>query len=78
MSATNVFYKVEINTVDTHQQPIIYFRKCKRCTTAKGMDRQHNRMLNEACDAWRDYGFRRLTVSRVPSDEVVRGKVCSA
>ena len=78
MSATNVFYKVEINTVDTLQQPIIYFRKCKRCTTAKGMDRQHNRMLNEACDAWRDYGFRRLTVSRVPADEVVRGKVCSA
>ena len=75
MSATNVFYKVEINTVDTLQQPIIYFRKCKRCTTAKGMDRQHNRMLNEACDAWRDYGFRRLTVSRVPSDEVVRGQV---
>ena len=75
MSATNVFYKVEINTVDTLQQPIIYFRKCKRCTTAKGMDRQHNRMLNEACDAWRDYGFRRLTVSRVPADEVVRGQV---
>ena len=75
MSATNVFYKVEINTVDTLQQPIIYFRKCKRCTTAKGMDRQHNRMLNEACDAWRDYGFRRLTVSRVPADVVVRGQV---
>ena len=75
MSATNVFYRVEIDTDDAPQQPIIYFRKCKRCTTAKGMDRQHNRMLNEACDAWRDYGFRRLTVSRVPSDEVVRGQV---
>jgi len=50
--------------------PIVYFRKCKKCTTAKGMDRQHNRMVNEACDAWRQYDFKRLTVSRVPAEEV--------
>ena len=37
---------------------------------AKGMDRQHNRMVNEACDAWRQYDFKRLTVSRVPASEV--------
>lgn len=72
------YYKVEIDTVDAPLHPIIYFRKCKRCTTAKGMDRQHNRMVNEACDAWRDYGFRRLTVSRVPDDVVVKGKIRNA
>jgi hypothetical protein len=53
MSNTNVFYKVEIDTKDA-VQPIIYFRKAKRCKTAKGADRQHNRMVNEACDAWRE------------------------
>ena len=34
------------------------------------MDRQMNRVTNESCDAWRDYDFRRLTVSRVPASEV--------
>ena len=69
------FYKVEIDTVEAPLQPIIYFRKCAKCTTAKGMDRQHNRVMNETCDAWREHGFRRLTVSRVPADVVVRGDV---
>ena len=34
MGNTNVFYKVEIDTKDA-VQPIIYFRKAKRCKTAK-------------------------------------------
>ena len=62
-------YKIEIDMPET-EIPIVYFRKVKRCTTAKGMDRQHNRMVNEACDAWRQYDFKRLTVSRVPAEEV--------
>ena len=76
MSATNVFYKVEIDTKDS-VQPIIYFRKCKRCTTAKGADRQHNRMVNEAVEAWRPFSqqIRRYTVSRVPDDVVVQGDI---
>ena len=76
MTATNVFYKVEIDTKDA-VQPIIYFRKCRRCTTAKGMDRQHNRIVNETVDAWRQYEqqFRRITVSRVPADVVVKGDI---
>ena len=76
MSATNVFYKVEIDTKDSIQ-PIIYFRKCKRCTTAKGADRQHNRMVNEAVEAWRPFSeqIRRYTVSRVPADVVVHGDI---
>ena len=79
MTATNVFYKVEIDTKDA-VQPIIYFRKAKRCKTAKGADRQHNRIVNETVDAWRQFSqqIRRYTVSRVPDDVVVGGEVRSA
>ena len=62
-------YKIEIDMPET-EIPIVYFRKERKCKTAKGMDRQHNRMVNEACDAWRQYDFKRLTVSRVPDEEV--------
>jgi len=62
-------YKIEIDMPET-VIPIIYFRKERKCKTAKGMDRQHNRMVNEACDSWRQYNFKRLTVSRVPASEV--------
>ena len=79
MSATNVFYKVEIDTKDA-VQPIIYFRKAKRCQTSKGADRQHNRIVNETVDVWRPFSrqIRRYTISRVPDDVVVRGEVRSA
>ena len=73
------FYKVEIDTKDS-EIPIIYFRKAGRCTTAKGMDRQHNRIVNETVEAWRPFSqqIRRYTISRVPADVVVRGEVRSA
>ena len=76
MGNTNVIYKVEIDTKDA-VQPIIYFRKCKRCSTAKGADRQHNRIVNETVDAWRQFEgqIRRYTVSRVPADVVVKGDI---
>ena len=79
MSNTNVFYKVEIDTKDA-VQPIIYFRKAKRCKTAKGADRQHNRIVNETVDEWRQFDgqITRYTVSRVPADVVVKGEVRSA
>ena len=79
MGNTNVFYKVEIDTKDA-VQPIIYFRKAKRCKTAKGADRQHNRIVNETVDAWRQFDgqIRRYTVSRVPADVVVAGEVRAA
>ena len=79
MGNTNVFYKVEIDTKDA-VQPIIYFRKAKRCKTAKGADRQHNRIVNETVDAWRQFEgqIRRYTISRVPADVVVRGEVRAA
>ena len=64
------FYRIEIEFAESPAHPIVYFRKEGKCKTAKGMDRQHNRMVNEACDAWRQYNFSRLTVSRVPASEV--------
>ena len=71
------FYSIEIDTVDAPQHPIIYFRKCGKCTTAKGMDRQHNRIVNETVEAWRPFSqqIRRYTVSRVPADVVVKGDI---
>ena len=79
MGNTNVFYKVEIDTKDA-VQPIIYFRKAKRCQTSKGADRQHNRIVNETVDAWRPFSqqIRRYTISRVPADVVVKGEIRNA
>ena len=73
------FYKIEIDTKDS-EIPIIYFRKCGKCTTAKGMDRQHNRIVNETVEAWRQFDgqITRYTVSRVPADVVVAGEVRNA
>ena len=73
------FYKIEIDTKDS-EIPIIYFRKCGKCTTAKGMDRQHNRIVNETVDAWRQFEgqIRRYTISRVPADVVVAGDIRNA
>ena len=74
------YYKIEIDTVDAPQHPIVYFRKCGKCTTAKGMDRQHNRIVNETVDAWRQFEgqIRRYTISRVPADVVVAGDIRNA
>ena len=66
------FYKVEIEIKESPEHPIIFFRKERKCKTAKGMDRQHNRVVNETVDQWRRYDqqIKRYTVSRVPADEV--------
>ena len=79
MSNINVFYKVQIDTKDS-VQPIIYFRKAKRCKTAKGADRQHNRIVNETVNDWRQFSsqIRRYTVARVPADVVVGGEIRNA
>ena len=79
MTATNVFYKVEIDTKDS-VIPIIYFRKAKRCKTAKGADRQHERIVNETVESWRQFSqqIKRYTISRVPADVVVKGDIRNA
>ena len=70
------YYKIEIDTKDS-VLPIIYFRKCGKCTTAKGMERQHNRIVNETVNDWRQYSeqIERYTISRVPADVVVKGYI---
>ena len=70
------YYKIEIDTKDS-VLPIIYFRKCGKCTTAKGMERQHNRIVNETVNDWRQYSeqVERYTISRVPADVVVKGYI---
>tara|TARA_A200000159_G_scaffold49870_1_gene46088 strand:+ start:2263 stop:2499 length:237 start_codon:yes stop_codon:yes gene_type:complete len=67
------YYKIEIDTVDAPQQPIVYFRKEGKCKTAKGMERQHNRIVNEVIEDWRQFSeqIRRYTISRVPASEYV-------
>lgn len=74
------FYKIEIDTHESPQHPIIYFRKCGKCTTQGGMDRQHDRIVMETVEAWRQFEgqIRRYTVSRVPSDVVVKGELRAA
>ena len=73
------FYKVEIDTKDS-VKPIVYFRKCGKCTTAKGMERQHNRIVSETIDAWRQFEgqIARYTISCVPDDVVVKGDIRNA
>ena len=73
------FYKIEIDTKDS-VIPIIYFRKCGKCTTAKGMERQHNRIVNETVEAWRQFDgqITRYTITRVPADVVVGGEIRNA
>ena len=74
------FYKIEIDTHEAPLQPIIYFRKTGKCTTAKGMDRQHDRIVSETIEAWRPFSqqIRRYTISRVPADVVVGGEIRKA
>lgn len=64
-------YRIEIDTKDA-VQPIVYFRKCGKCTTHKGSERQMERIVSETIEQWRQYSqqIRRYTVSRVPADEV--------
>jgi len=58
-------YQITILNADETQT--ILTKTCRKCKTAKGMDKQHNRIVNEFVDMLRDTGFKRLTVSRVPS-----------
>ena len=74
------YYKIEIDTVDAPQHPIVYFRKTGKCTTRNGMDRQHDRIVMETVEAWRPFSqqITRYTVSRVPADVVVKGEIRKA
>ncbi len=74
------FYKIEIDTHEAPLHPIVYFRKEGKCKTAKGADRQHDRIVGETVEAWRPFSqqIRRYTISRVPADVVVKGDIRKA
>jgi len=58
-------YRIEIDNSDDTTS-ILYAQRPK-CKTAKGRDRQHNRMVNEVVEAIRDIrGWKRLTVAIAP------------
>ena len=61
------YYKIEIDTVDAPQQPIVYFRKEGKCKTAKGMERQHNRIVNETVEEWRQFSSRSVATPSLVS-----------
>ena len=72
------FYRIEIDFEESPQHPIVFFRKEGKCKTAKGMERQHERVVNLCVEALRDLpaGFwRRLTVTRVPIEQVAQGSL---
>ena len=71
------FYRIEIDFEESPEHPIVFFRKEGKCKTAKGMDRQHNRVVNETIEQWRQYSqqIRRYTISRVPAEEVTTSVV---
>jgi len=65
------FYRVELDRADG--TTAVEFRKRRKATTAKGMDRQHNNVVNSVVEEIRYYqieGWKRLTVTRVPASEV--------
>jgi len=66
---TYSFYRIEIDNEDLTTS--ILYAKRPKCKTAKGMERQINRIVNETVDAIRDIrGWKRLSVQRVPASEV--------
>jgi hypothetical protein len=65
------YYRVELDRADG--TTAVEFRKRRKATTAKGMDRQHNNVVNDVIEELRYYrveGWKRLTVTRVPESEV--------
>ena len=64
------FYRIEIDNADDTTS--ILYAKRKRCSTPKGRDAQHNRMVNQVVEGIRDVrGWKRLTVAVMPPAEVV-------
>ena len=65
------FYRVELDRADG--TTAVEYRKRRKATTAKGMSRQHDNVVNAVIEELRYYrieGWKRLTVTRVPADEV--------
>ncbi len=69
-------YEIAICNFDNNTS--ITYAVYPKCKTRKGMDRQHERVVNLCVEALRDLpsGFwRRLTVTRVPVEQVAQGSL---
>ena len=73
MSNAYAFYRVELDRADG--STAVEYRKRRKATTAKGMSRQHDNVVNGVIEELRYYrveGWKRLTVTRVPREEVAQ------
>ena len=67
-------YRIEIDNADGTTS-ILYAQRPK-CKTAKGMDRQHERLVNDVVNGIREVrGWKRLTGARVPAEELAQAGV---
>lgn len=60
-------YRIEVDWPEITRPASVFHERRKRCKTARGADRQHERIVSLWVDRLRGSNFQRLTVSRVPS-----------
>lgn len=78
VKGTSMKTAYEIAICNHDQTTSITYAVYPKCKTRKGMDRQHERVTNLCVEALRDLpaGFwRRLTVTRVPVEQVAQGSL---
>ena len=59
-------YRIEVEWPDVTRPASVFHERRKRCKTARGADRQHERIVTLWVDRLRGSNCQRLTVSRVP------------
>jgi hypothetical protein len=75
MSNAYTFYRVTLTRADGTDA--VEYRKRRKATTAKGMSRQHDGVVNSVIEELRYYqvqGWQRLVVARVPFSEVAAAR----
>jgi hypothetical protein len=75
MSNAYTFYRVTLTRADGTDA--VEYRKRRKATTAKGVARQHDGVVNGVIEELRYYqvqGWKRLVVARVPFSEVAAAR----
>ena len=66
----------EIHICNEYLPTSIFYITRPATKSKRGLDRQHNNVTNSIVDAIREVrGWRRLTVTRVPFEQVAQGSV---
>ena len=60
-------YRIQVDWPEVTRPASVFHERRKRCKTARGADRQHERIVTLWLDRLRGSNFQRLIVSRVPS-----------